>query len=334
MNKLRVGIVGLGVGERHIGGFRRHPCADVVALCDVDPQVRARARKTYPGLAIVEDASTVIDDDRIDIVSIASYDDAHYEQAARALERGKHVFVEKPLCLRVEEYRSIRQLLQERPKQRLSSNTILRAAPRFQELRELIAAGALGRLFNIEGDYLYGRLKKLTQGWRGRIPHYSVTLGGAIHLIDLMLWLTGDRVTAVTALGNAIAGAGSAFAGNDMVVALLAFESGLIGKVSANFGSVYPHFHKLTVYGTKGTFENGYDAGLLWRGRDPSAKPELIHAAYPSVNKGDLIPSFVDAVLGQGQARVTEADVLAAMAVGLAIDRSLSEGRMVKIAEI
>ena len=294
----------------------------------------ARARKTYPELPIVDDASVVIDDKGIDIVSVATYDDAHYEQVTRALRCGKHVFVEKPLCLRVAEYRSIQDLLRARPKQRLSSNTILRLSPRFQKLRQLIATDALGRLFNIEGDYLYGRLEKLTQGWRGRIPNYSVTLGGAIHLIDLMLWLTGDRVRAVSAVGNAISGSGSTFAGEDIVTAVLAFESGLIGKVSANFGCVCPHFHKLAVYGTKGTFENSYESGLLWRSRDSTTGPELIRAAYPGIDKGDLIPSFVDAVLGRGQARVTEADVLAAMSVGLAIDRSLSEGRMVTIAEI
>jgi len=119
-----------------------------------------------------------------------------------------------------------------------------------------------------------------------------------------------------------------------MVTAVLVFESGLIGKISANFGCVYPHFHKIAVYGTEGTFENGHDSGLLWQSRDPSTKPAMIKAEYPGVDKGDLIPSFVDAVLGRGQAQVTEDDVLAAMAIGLAIDQSANEGRVVKIAEI
>ena len=324
MSGLRVGIIGMGVGERHIGGFRRHPAAEVVALCDIDPDVRARVSRCYPELAVCDNADALIDDHAIDIVSIASYDDAHYPQVMRALERGKHVFVEKPLCMRVKEFKDICRALADRPNLRLCSNAILRLAARFQQLRVLISAGAFGRLFNVEGDYLYGRLTKLTEGWRGRIPGYSVTLGGAIHLIDLILWLTCDKALEVVALGNGIASRGSPFRGNDMVSALITFQSGMIGKISANFASVHPHFHRLLVYGTEATFENRPEAGLLWSSRDPAVAPGRIDGTYPGVDKGDLIPSFVDAVLGKGEAVVTETDVLAAMAIGLAIDRSLA----------
>lgn len=334
MTQLGVGIIGMGVGERHIGGFRRHPAAKVVALCDINPEVRARIGQTYPDVEVVDNAAALIDDDRIKIVSIASYDDSHYDEVIRTLRLDKHVFVEKPLCLRVEEFRHVREMLSQRPHLRLSSNLVLRHSPRFVDLRDRIANGEFGQLFNIEGDYAYGRLHKLTQGWRGRIPQYSVTLGGAIHLIDLVLWLTRQRVAEVTAMGNGIASAGSDFHGDDMVSALLRFESGLVGKISANFGCVFPHFHRLLVYGTRATFENGRDAALMWRSRDPGAAPEPIASAYPGVDKGDLIPSFVDAILGRGAAAVTEDDVLGAMAVGLAIDRSVVERRAVKIAEI
>lgn len=334
MSHLGVGIIGLGVGERHIGGFRRHPQAKVIALCDINPDVRARVSKSYPDLEVFDDANALIDDTRIHVVSIASYDDVHYQQVIRALDQGKHVFVEKPLCLRISEFQSIRSKLREYPNLRLSSNLILRASPRFVELRNLILEGALGRLFKIEGDYLYGRLEKLTKGWRGHIPDYSVTLGGTIHLIDLLLWLTGDRVVEVTALGNGIASENSSFNGPDLVSSLLRFESGMIGNVSGNFGCVYPHFHRLAVYGTIATFENGHSKGLLWRSRDPKVPPQTLTTPYPGVDKGDLIPSFIDAILGQGVADVTEEEVLSAMAVGLAIDLSLRERRTVKIAEI
>lgn len=334
MTKLRVGVIGLGVGEQHIAGFQTHPAVEVAALCDIAAQKRSHAQRHYPGIPVVEDAAIVIDDPSIDIVSIASFDDAHAAQVMRALDRGKHVFVEKPLCLAVEEFRAIKGRLTDNPKLRLSSNLILRASPRFIDLRQRIGEGGFGRLFNIEADYLYGRLEKLTAGWRGRIPDYSVMLGGGIHIIDLILWLSQGRVAEVVAAGNGIASAGSQFRGRDLATALLTFESGMIGKVSANFGCVYPHFHRLVVYGTEATFENGLDAGRLWRSRDPAHAPEKLASAYPGAAKGDLIPSFVDAILGKGAAAVTEQEVLAAMAVGLAIDRSLAEGRKVRIAEI
>lgn len=334
MTRLRAGIIGLGVGEQHIAGYRAHSAVEVAALCDVATEKREQARRTYPDIPVVEDAAALIDDPTIDIVSIASFDDVHAAQVLHALEQGKHVFVEKPLCLTADEFRAVAARLADNPALRLSSNLILRATPRFTDLRRLIASGSFGRLFNIEADYLYGRLEKLTVGWRGRIPNYSVMLGGGIHMIDLILWLTGDRVAEVAATGNGVASEASQFHGRDMASALLTFESGMIGKVSANFGCVYPHFHRLTVYGTKATFDNRPDAGLLWRSRDPADPPEKLTSAYPGAAKGSLIPSFVDAILGTGAAAVTEHEVLAAMAVGLAIDRSLAEGRKVKIAEI
>ena len=126
-------------------------------------------RSDTPRIVVVEDAAIVVDDPSIDIVSIASFDDAHAAQVMRALDRGKHVFVEKPLCLTVEEFRAMEGRLTDNPKLRLSSNLILRASPRFIDLRQRIGEGGFGRLFNIEADYLYGRLEKLTAGWRSHI---------------------------------------------------------------------------------------------------------------------------------------------------------------------
>ena len=121
----------------------------------------------------------------------------------------------------------------------------------------------MGRLFLLEGDYNYGRLHKLTDGG-GEQPFYSVVHGGAIHVIDLLLWLTGEQVIEATVLGNRIASADSKFKNHDMVVSLLRLESGAIAKVSANFGRVHPHFHAVNVYGTQATFQNDVPDARLY----------------------------------------------------------------------
>ena len=94
-----------------------------------------------------------------------------------------------------------------------------------------------------------------------------------------MTWLAGERVAEVAAFGNRIATAGTGFRFDDMVVAILRFESGLVGKVAANFGCVFPHFHLLLVYGTAATFENGFEGGRIWNSREPDAAPNLSNAA-------------------------------------------------------
>jgi predicted dehydrogenase len=326
---LGVGVIGLGVGEQHAAAFDRHPDCRLVALCDQDEARLHSVAAGYPGVRCHARAEDLISDQDVAIVAVASYDQDHAGHILGALEVGRHVFSEKPMCVSESEADAIREALARRPGLRLSSNTILRMSPRFRALRQEIADGRMGRVYYAEADYNYGRLHKLTEGWRGRNPHYSVMLGGGIHMIDLLLWLVGSEVVEVSGYGNSLAGraAGSAFQGNDLAVGLLRFADGTVGKVAANFGCVYPHFHRLSVYGTEATFENALPHALRYTSRDPGRAPEQVADGYPGMGKGDLIPSFVDALLGREQSIVDEKDVFSALSVCFAIDRAIASGR-------
>ena len=63
---------------------------------------------------------------------------------------------------------------------------MLRAHPIFIKIFKMIKKNLIGKIYHIEGEYNYGRLYKITHGWRGRLPFYSVTQGGGIHIIDLI----------------------------------------------------------------------------------------------------------------------------------------------------
>jgi predicted dehydrogenase len=325
--RLRAGVIGLGVGTQHALAFQEHTEVDLVAVCDLDSAKLATARATWPGIRTYDRAEDLRAAEDIGVVAIASFDHDHAIQILLALQSGKHVFAEKPLCRTQEELSAIASALHRNPQLRLSSNTILRRSPRFVAVKQLIEDDTLGEMFYVEADYVYGRLHKLTEGWRGRSPGYSVMLGGGVHMVDLLLWFTGGRVVEVTAYGNDIAGraAKSPFVGPDFTVALLRFENGLIGKVSANFGSVHPHYHRLLLYGTKATFENRLGPAELWTSRDANQPPTLLDIPYPGMRKGDLIPSFIDAILGRREPLVDEADVFATMQVCLAIDKSAGQ---------
>jgi predicted dehydrogenase len=324
--RLRAAVIGLGVGEAHIAGYAGHPACDVVALCDFSNDRLREVGARHPATALRASADEILDDPDIDVVSIASYDNFHYEQIIKAITNGKHVFVEKPLCLREAEARHIRDVLRANPRVRLSSNLILRRSPRFIALKERIDRGLLGELFLVEGDYHYGRLHKITEGWRGSIDFYSVVYGGAIHIVDLLLWLTGRRIVEVAAYGNQIASRGSQFRYNDTVVSVLKFENGLIGKAGVSYGCVRPHFHGLSVYGTAGTFVNGQPDGWLYESRDPKAAPQRVDDPYPAVQKGDLIASFVESIVSGSKAIVGEEDVFRTMSVCLAIEKAVATG--------
>jgi len=331
VSELRAAVIGLGVGEQHIDGYDAHPSCRTVAICDIDPAKLAQIAGQRPHLRATTVPEDIFNDPSIDVVSIASPDDCHHVQVVAALKAGKHVFVEKPLCLLPDEATDIADHLAARTRLRLGCNLILRVSPRFTGLRTMIEQGELGQIYQIDGAYNYGRLWKITHGWRGAIPYYGVTLGGGVHLLDLMMWMLGARVSEVAAVGSRISGAGSQVQFDDAVTAVLRFDNGAIGTLSSNFGCVYPHFHQFIAYGTKATFENRPDAALLFTSRDPAVPPQRIDTAYPGVHKGGLIGNFVDAILGTAAPLVTHREVFDCMAVCFAIEEALRKRASVAV---
>lgn len=331
MSRLRAAVIGLGVGEKLAETVATLPDCKLTALCDLDRAKLEAVGARWPSASRTTNADEVLRDANVDLVCIASFDDHHFPQVMAALENGKHVFVEKPFVQCESEASAVRDALQSRPSLRLSSNLILRKSPRFADLRRRIDAGDLGRLYYLEGDYNYGRLHKIVEGWRGKLDFYSAVQGGGVHVVDLLMWLARDRIVEVFAVGNAIASEGSGFRNFDMVVSTLKFAGGAVGKLGVNFGCVFPHFHPMAIYGTKATFVNAPGGASLYQSRDPAVAPTGIDAEYPGTHKGDLIASFIDAILGRGEAEVTERDVFDSLAVCFAIEKSAHTGTPVRV---
>jgi predicted dehydrogenase len=296
----------------------------VVALCDFSPEKLAAAQEKHPHMKLTSHADDLLHDPEIDLVSIASFDDHHFAQTLKALQAGKHVFVEKPLCRSLTELRLLKKALAQHSHLRLTSNLVLRAAPVYNWLRRMIHEGAFGEIYAFDGDYLYGRLHKITEGWRKDVPDYSVLLGGGIHLIDLMLWLTGQTPQKVTAVGNRLSSAATGFRYDDFVAATFQFPSGLIGRITANFGCVHRHQHVVRVFGTKGTFLYDDQGPRGHFSRDPAVAPEALDLSPLPDTKGALIPVFVQNILSRqdlGRQMQHEFDVIS---VCLAADRALA----------
>lgn len=279
-----------------------------------------------------QNAESVLTDPDIDVVSIASYDDAHFGQIKLALTHGKHVFVEKPACIRKQQCEEIRAMLADKPELRFSSNHVLRCSSRFQEIRRQIQSGEFGDLFYLEGDYLYGRLHKITDGWRTHVDNYSVMLGGGVHLIDLLLWLSDSEPEEVTGYGNKIASRDTPFRYQDLMVALIKMKSGVIAKVSANFGCFRPHYHAVQVYGSRRTFVNQPGPGEIYRTTEKGSAPGPMETPYYDYQKPDLIGSYVDWILGRGQPIVSPKDVFRTMATCFAIEEAVKSGKPVQVA--
>jgi len=298
-NKLGVGVVGLGVGEQHARAYARHDRCELRWLYDLSAKQAKAVRRRLGAGAIAKSYRQILDDDSVDAVSIASYDDMHFREVKAAFAAGKHVFVEKPLCRTKGELKTLVAAWKKAGKPHLQSNLVLRAAPVYDWLKKEIESGRLGDVYAFDGDYLYGRLDKITGAgaWRQKIRDYSIMAGGGIHLIDLMLWLTGERPARVSTVGNRIATRRTNFHSDDFMASTFEFSSGLIGRITGNLGCVHRHHHVVRVFGTKATFIYDDKGPRIHRSRDEGRRAEALKLKALPAGKGVLIPDFVGGIL-------------------------------------
>ena len=202
-----------------------------------------------------------------------------------------------------------------------------RNGPRCSIIEAAIARGEFGDVYAVDGDYLYGRLQKITTGWRSGVDDYSVMLGGGVHLVDLLLWLTGQRPSAVTAVGSRMCTRGSAFRYNDFAAATFVFPGGpdgLVGRITANFGSVHRHHHVVRVFGTKATFIYDDAGARVHRSADPGQSAEwLTESPLPVSRASDPAAGRRIAPARSAPAAQHDFDVISAC---LAADAAIRDG--------
>lgn len=332
MKTLGVGVAGLGIGEQHVRAYSALFSCEVRSVYDLDASRSERLTAEFPKIKVAKQFQDMVDDPNIDILSIASFDDAHHGQVLAALRGGKHVFVEKPMCRTPGELSEIKSLwLSKEGSLKLHSNLILRTAPLYRWARAQIQGGAWGEIYSFDGDYLYGRIHKITEGWRKDVKEYSVFQGGGIHIADLLLWMTGDRPVSVNASGNRISTRHSDFPYPDFVAASFEFASGVVARITANFGCVHPHHHTLRVFGTKASFFYDDAGARLHHSRDPKESPERILQEPLPAHKGDLIPDFVDAIRKNRDDRALTQSFFDGMSLCFAADKALQSGKKERI---
>ena len=330
--QLGAAVIGLGVGEQHAYKLASLPLCELLWLFDIDQRKVERVLANLGQGKAAESYEQILNDERVNLVVIASYDDAHFEQTVAALEAGKHVFVEKPLCRSVAELQVIKEKwLKQNGKVQLTSNLVLRAAPLYQWLERQLDKGILGVPYALDGEYLYGRLEKITQGWRKDVVDYSVMFGGGIHLVDLMLWLLKERPQTVFARGNQICTEGTEFRYFDFVTSVMTFPNACICRITANFGCVHRHQHVLRLYGTQGTFLYD-DSGARWHyTRDENVTASPITAAPLPAHKGALLPNFIEAVLNQQDLTNHTQQMFDVISVCAAVDEAVQTQRTVEV---
>ena len=264
MNPIGIGVIGGGgiAAEGHIRGFQTDPRCVVRGLWDVDEaKVQEQAQRLgVPSVSASLDELLTRDD--IQAVSVCAPDHTHGELCHRALQAGKHVLCEKPMCTsRADAARLVQDV-------RATGLTFLAGhVYHFRpEAEALVAAyrnGEIGEAWLAEGDYIsdmrpfYGADGFTPWRTDSRAPQ-DILLGGGCHPLGMMLWALQTRVTQVFAVANHRAEPSLPL--NDCYVVTLQFENGVIGKLIAASGNrgYAPTGGNLVIYGTNGT---------LWRNK-------------------------------------------------------------------
>ena len=320
MKNIKIGIIGFGVGERHLETFLANNNCEVKYICDFDQKKLKKIKKKFPKIICITNSKKIFQDKSINLVSIASYDNYHHTNIMDAIKSKKNIFVEKPLCLSIKEFKEIRNKLN-KTNIKISSNYVLRGTTKFKYIKKY--SNKIGKIFYLEGDYNYGRISKITHGWRGEIPFYSVTLGGGLHLIDLMLWLNNSKAEKVIAVGNNLSTKNSKFKYYDNVTSLIKFKNGSTAKINSNFAGVTPHHHVFQVFGSKGTILSNMIGTYMVKSRNKKIKPKKIKFKAKFNEKKAVLNSFIEKILNNKNCLVDREVIFKSVSVGLAIEKSL-----------
>jgi predicted dehydrogenase len=240
---ISVGLVGYGHwGPNLMRNLAAHPAFHVVAASDHHADRRAAALQAAPGLALYDDGAALIGDHRLlDAVAITSPVSTHYELARRALERGLHVLVEKPLCTRSEEGQALVAIAARQNRVLMVDHTLLFTGAG-RAIRALQQGDRLGRITYYDAQRLNLGLFQ---------PDVNVLWDLGPHDLSLLADLKDETPVHVEASGHCHVNPGIP----DIVHASLHFASGWMAHFHWSWMS--PEKVRRTVIG-------GSDRMLVW----------------------------------------------------------------------
>lgn len=270
--RVRVGLVGLGgFGSLHAAILGRLADADLVAVCDRDPDRLDATADRYEVPTRCSDLDALLETD-VEAVVLAVPEGLHVSMALQVIQSGRHCLVEKPLATTAADGRTL-VMAAEVAGVRLQVGHVLRFDAQHAMLREAVRAGELGQLLSLRAK------RNLSRSWvAGGLARIYIALENLVHDVDQIVWLLADRrCTKAYAVEHRTAEDESDFV--DACVAMLQFDDGAVAVVETSWtvpggaplnvvadGWTGHIDSTLEVVGTQGTGRvNGFDSGLrLW----------------------------------------------------------------------
>jgi UDP-N-acetylglucosamine 3-dehydrogenase len=219
---MRVGLVGVGyIGIHHLRNFsrlREEGYIDSIAVADIDSSKKRLVDKI--GGKFYNDYLSLLDDEDIDLISIATPTETHTEIAVEAIRRGIHTLIEKPVSNNINDVYRIRELADKNDVIVMAGH-IERFNPAVIRLKKLIDEDGIGNIISLASRRLGGP----------RLINVGVIFDLAIHDIDIMIYLVNNNVKNVYA--RAIKRLPEV-SNEDYAVLLINFEEGVIGRVEVS----------------------------------------------------------------------------------------------------
>jgi len=312
-DKLRIGIIGAGIGQAHIKGYRKVPGVEIVALCDVNLERAHSVAREFQisESSVFADYRAMLDQAKLDAVSVGLPNYLHRAVSIDCLNAGLHVLCEKPLAMNAKEAQKIVEAAAIN-KRKCMVGQVLRFRSDSQFLKKLIASGEIGKPYYSHTGSLR---KRGIPGFGGWFTTKEQSGGGplidiGVHLLDMAWWLCGcpnpASATGVTYAQFGPKGKGlggwsedkkpeGTFNVEDLAVALIRFENGLTINLEVSWAL---HAEKIRqwcqIFGEEG--------GCDW-GEEPALYREIQGAAMNAkieIGKGDPwqaeMQHFVDCI--------------------------------------
>lgn len=293
---IRLGILGTGgIVKKHILHLEGRPDAEIVALCDVNPEAMAAVKNAYFAdrpVGQYTDPQPMYAKEKLDAVIIATPHTLHYAHVLQAMEAGCHVFVEKPMTTSTQQARDLAEQAKRLNKiVAVGYNTSSKKA--FQYLREQIRKETFGPLEMVAGYITQNWLKGTAGKWR---QNPALSGGGqaydsGAHILNSLLWSvesTPETVFALIDYKDAPVDINS--------VMSIRFANGVLANITISGNCAKSGRHMVFV------FENGNVEIDGWSGDwirvHCEGFPEEPELDMPEVNP---INNFVDALQGKAE---------------------------------
>ena len=314
MKKLRVAVIGAGFwGRNHLRVLNDLPEADLVAVCDVNRERVDSASRRY-GIRSYVNSDDLYRKEDVDAVTICVWSAELYSESMKALNAGKHIFVEKPMASQSKEAEEILKTAKSQNLY-LTVGFIERFNPAVRRLKKAIDDGKIGEPVSATG--------KRVSKWPERLGDIGVVKDTAIHDIDLMRFIFNEDPIMVYARAGRLRHRRF----EDYVQVMLTFPDGKSAFLEANWLTPYK-VRQLIVTGSEAIITVDYITQEIKI--DTSNQTLIPRYRWEEPLKMEL-KHFVDSVLNNDSFLVTGMDGVKALKIAEAILESAEKNKLLEL---